>query len=61
MSSPVQHRGGCGHAMANFDSHAFCARCREKCKGTDDCVKNPNTSDCKICYALTSSISHSLV
>ena len=23
MSSPGQRRGSCGHAMANFDSHAF--------------------------------------
>ena len=54
MSSPGQRRGGCGHAMANFDSHAFCARCREKGKGTDDdCVKNPQTSDCKICNAFS--------
>ena len=53
MSSPGQRRSGCGHAMANFDSHAFCARCREKGKGTDDCVKNPNTSDCKICNAFS--------
>ena len=53
MSSPGQRRGGCGHAMANFDSHAFCARCREKGKGTDDCVKNPSTSDCKICNAFS--------
>ena len=42
MSSPGQRRGSCGHAMANFDSHAFCARCPEKGKGTDDCVKTPN-------------------
>ena len=53
MSSLGQRRGGCGHAMANFDSHAFCARCREKVKGTDDCVKNPHTSDCKICNAFS--------
>ena len=53
MSSPGQRRGGCGHAMANFDSHAFCARCREKGKGTDDCVKNPQSSDCKICNAFS--------
>ena len=53
MSSPGQRRGGCGHAMANFDSHAFCARCREKGKGTDDCVKNPQTSDSKICNAFS--------
>ena len=31
----------------------FFARCREKGKGTDDCVKNPNTSDCKICNAFS--------
>ena len=53
MSSPGQRRGGCGHAMANFDSHAFCARCREKGKGTDDCVKKSQSSDCKICNAFS--------
>ena len=53
MSSPGQRRGGCGHAMANFDSHAFCARCREKGKGTDDCVKKPQSSDFKICNAFS--------
>ena len=53
MSSPGQRRGSCGHAMANFDSHAFCARCCEKGKGTDDCVKNPQTSDCRICNAFS--------
>ena len=30
MSSPGQKRGSCGHAMASFDGHSFCARCREK-------------------------------
>ena len=34
-------------------THAFCARCREKGKGTDDCVKNSQTSDCKICNAFS--------
>ena len=53
MLSPGQRRGSCGHAMVNFDSHAFCARCREKGKGTDDCVKNPQSSDCKICNAFS--------
>ena len=24
--SPVQKRGGCGHLMAAFDNHSFCAR-----------------------------------
>ena len=36
-----------------IDSHAFCARCREKGKGTDDCVKNPQSSDCNICNAFS--------
>ena len=53
MSSPGQRRGSCGHAMANFDSHAFCARCREKGKGSDDCVKNAQSTDCKICNAFS--------
>ena len=53
MSSPGQRRGGCGHAMANFDTHAFCARCREKGKGTDDCVKNPQSTNCPICNAFS--------
>ena len=35
-------RGGCGHVMASFDQHSFCARCREK-----------DTSQCKFCLALT--------
>ena len=52
MSSPGQRRGSCGHAMANFDSHAFCARC-EKGKGSDDYVKNPQSTDCKICNAFS--------
>ena len=30
MSSPGQRRGSCGHAMAGFDSHSKCARCRDK-------------------------------
>ena len=34
-------------------THAFCARCREKGKGTDNCLKNPQTSDCKICNAFS--------
>ena len=51
MSSPGQRRESCGHAMANFDSH--CARCREKGKGTDFCVENPQSSDCQICNAFT--------
>ena len=35
--------GSCGHAMASFDGHAFCARCRDKKKGEDPCVKSPES------------------
>ena len=52
MSSPGQKRGSCGHAMASFDGHAFCARCKDKKKGTDTCVESP-TKDCKFCLFLT--------
>ena len=50
MLSPGQKRGNCGHAMASFDGHSFCARCREK--GKDTCVESPIT-DCKFCLLLT--------
>ena len=53
MSSPGQKRGNCGHAMAIFDGHAFCARCREKGKGEEPCVSNKDTTDCTLCNALT--------
>ena len=36
--------------MASFDSHCFCARCREKGKGSDPCVSN---NDCQACNSLT--------
>ena len=36
--------------MASFDSHNFCARCREKGKGTDLCI---NKNDCNSCNLLT--------
>ena len=52
MSSPGQKRGSCGHAMASFDGHAFCARCRDKKKGEDPFVKSPE-SECKFCVVLT--------
>ena len=52
MSSPGQKRGNCGHAMASFDCHSFCARCREKGKGKDTCVESP-TTECKFCMLLT--------
>ena len=50
MSSPSQKHGSCGHIMASFDSHNFCARCREKGKGTDPCI---NKNDCNSCNLLT--------
>ena len=53
MSSPGQKRGNCGHAMALFDEHSFCARCREKGKGKDPCVESPE-AECKFCIALIS-------
>ena len=54
MSSPGQRRGKCGHIMANFDTHSHCARCRDKGKGKEPCVSDPQTSDCQICNNLTS-------
>ena len=53
MSSPGQKRGSCGHAMASFDGHAFCARCREKGKGEEPCIANKDTVDCNLCNAFT--------
>ena len=53
MSSPGQKGGNCGHAMASFDGHAFCAHCREKGKGEEPCVSNKDTSDCKFCIMFT--------
>ena len=52
MSSPGQKRGSCGPAMAIFDGHAICARCRDKGKGKDPCVDTPQ-SECKFCIVLT--------
>ena len=53
MSSPGQKRGACGHAMASFDGHLSCARCRDKGKGKDTCVENKDSTDCSHCSALT--------
>ena len=53
MSSPGQRRGACGHAMAIFDQHFYCARCREKNKGKDSCVESKDTTSCKFCSAFT--------
>ena len=61
MSSLGQKRGSCGHAMASFDGHAFCARCRDKKKGEDPCVKSPE-SECKFCLVLTpEQLTHHLI
>ena len=49
MSSPSQKHGSCGHIMASFDSHCFCARCREKGKGSDSCISH---LDCNACNSL---------
>ena len=54
MSSPGQRRGKCGHVMANFDTRSHCARCRNKGKGKEPCVQDPQMSDCQICNSLTS-------
>ena len=53
MSSPGQKRGSCGHAMASFDGHAFCACCREKGKGKEPCIADKDTVDCEFCKLLT--------
>ena len=53
MSSPGQKRGSCGHAMAIFDGHAFCARCMEKGKGEEPCIANKDTADCTLCNSFT--------
>ena len=50
MSSLGQKHGGCGHLMAKFDTHSFCVRCRDKCKGPDPSVSK---SDCQACDVLT--------
>ena len=62
MASPGdrkgQRRGSCRHAMANFDLHDKCARCREKSIGEDDCVlKKP----CIICKGFSESQREMLV
>ena len=38
--------------MAGFDFHSFCARCRDKKKGSDPCVETP-PAPCRHCDALT--------
>ena len=50
-SASGQKRGVCGHAMASFDPHKWCARCREKVTGSDPCVHGEEP--CKYCVVLT--------
>ena len=50
MASPGQRRGTCGHAMALFDTHTKCARCRDNWLGQDACVEK---KDCTICNNFT--------
>ena len=50
MSSPGQRRGSCGHAMAGFDTHSKCARCRDKGLGDDPYVLK---KECVICKGFT--------
>ena len=50
MASPGQRRGTCGHAMALFDTHTKCARCRDKGLGQDACIEK---KDCVICNNFT--------
>ena len=48
MASPGQTRGQCGHLMAGFDRHSVCARCRDKKKGEDPCIKDKPCSHCDL-------------
>ena len=50
MSSPGQRRGTCGHAMAGFDTHSKCTRCRDKGVGDDPCVLK---KECGVCKGFT--------
>ena len=50
-SASGQKRGVCGNAMASFDPHEWCARCREKVTGSDPCVRGEEP--CKYCVVLT--------
>ena len=56
MSSPGRKRGAFSHVMASFDSHTLCAHCRDKGKGKDPCVEQPDTKDCKFCNLLTAEV-----
>ena len=51
MASPGQKQGRCGHLMAGFDTHSFCARCRDKNKGPDPCISEEVCNSCNILTA----------
>ena len=40
--------GRCGHIMAGYDKHKVCARCRDKKKGEDNCVKDLPCISCDV-------------
>ena len=40
--------------MTNFDTHSHCTRCRDKGRGKEPCVSDPQTSNCQICNSFTS-------
>ena len=50
MASRGQKWGLCGHLMASFDKHTYCACCHNKKKGSDPCVKD---EVCPFCNVLT--------
>ena len=57
IASSGQKKGGCGHIMANFDTHIHCARCREKGAGSDPCVQGKE--DCAACLLYLKRVDHS--
>ena len=50
MYSIGERRGTCGHAMAGFNSHSKCARCRDKRMGDYPCVLK---KECGVCKGFT--------
>ena len=50
MASPGQKQGLCGLLMAGFDTHTYCARCRDQGTFIDPCITQ---EDCQFCNFLT--------
>ena len=46
----AQKRGLCGHLIASFDKHSYCARYRDKRKSAEPCINN---KDCVLCNVLS--------